>query len=153
MSFLVGFSTPKQGEGFSFIPSFPFLLLPSLTFHFLPLKTPKQSLSRILFQGHLCIIWSIGFNVSSVLLICSFMLLIPLFLNLNTLYVFEIIQCSFLTCKMKNFVLNPRQCTELSFTLLQVHPEGKYVVDIIDKKILTFQRLPHLLEWVALANA
>jgi hypothetical protein len=45
MSFLVGFSTPKQGEGFpSFIPSLPFLPLPSLTFPFLPLKTPKQSL-------------------------------------------------------------------------------------------------------------
>jgi 26S proteasome regulatory subunit T6 len=29
---------------------------------------------------------------------------------------------------------NPRKCTELSFTLVQVHPEGKYVVDI-DKNI------------------
>ncbi|KAK2368207.1 hypothetical protein QL285_081417 [Trifolium repens] len=51
MSFLVGFSTPKQGERFpSFIPSLPFLPLPSLTFPFTPLKTPKQSLSD-LFQG------------------------------------------------------------------------------------------------------
>ncbi|KAK2356248.1 hypothetical protein QL285_093596 [Trifolium repens] len=48
MSFLVGFSTPKQGEGFpSFIPSLPFLPLPSLTFPFLPLKTLKQSLREM----------------------------------------------------------------------------------------------------------
>jgi hypothetical protein len=43
ISFLVGFSTTKQGERFSsFLPSLPFLPFPSLTFYFLHFKTLKH---------------------------------------------------------------------------------------------------------------